>query len=154
MPTKSLTIFGTRHWKKSDMPVEIKNALELIIAKAQPDVVLEEWSVTQIEASGAAAVSGALGIPWRNIGTNDDAELATFGYHRALDFPRSANVGEYGPFDVQEKRERIMRDNIVREMVASQNGVLVVGLAHLHSLSMKLSSDFDLKSFAYHPEIF
>jgi hypothetical protein len=154
MPKKNLTIFGTRHWKKSKMPIEIKNALELIIADVQPDVILEEWSLTQPEASGAATVSGALGIPWRSIGTTDDAEFATFGNHRALDFPSSANIGEYGPFDVQEKRERVMRDNIVREMAASQNGVLVVGLAHLHSLSMKLSSDFDLKSFAYHPEIF
>jgi hypothetical protein len=154
MPKKKLVIFGTRHWKKRDMPIEIKNALELIIAEVQPEVVLEEWTVTQPEESGAAAVSDSLGIPWRSIGTTDDAEFATFGYHRALDFPSSANIGEYGPFDVQEKRERIMRDNIVREMAASQKGVLVIGLAHLHSLSLKLANDFDVKSYAYHPEIF
>jgi hypothetical protein len=154
MPKKSLTIFGTRHWKKSDMPIEIKNALGLIIADVQPDVVLEEWSLTQPEASGAAAVSDSLGIPSRSIGTPNEPGLATFGFERALDFPSSANIAQYGPFDAQEKRERIMWDNIVREMATSRSGVVVIGLAHLHSLSFKLSNDFDVKSFAYHPEVF
>ena len=154
MPKKKLVIFGTRHWKKSDMPIEIKNALELIVAKVKPGIVLEEWSMTQLEASGAATVSDSLGIPWRSIGTPNEPGLATFGFERALDFPNSANIAQYGPFDVQEKRERIMRDNIVQEMAGSQNGLLVIGLAHLHSLSCKLSNDFEVKSHAYHPEIF
>ena len=76
------------------MPIEIKDALELILADVQPEVVLEEWSVTQLEESGAAAVSDSLGIPWRSIGTTDDAEFATFGFERALDFPSSGNIGE------------------------------------------------------------
>ena len=136
------------------MPSEIKNAVELILAQIQPDVILEEWSVTQIEISGVQAVSDAAGIPWRSIGTANHPDFQTFGYERALDFPASANIGEYGPYDVQERRELIMRDNIVREMAGRQSGVLVIGLAHLHSLSLKLSMDFDVKSFAYHPEIF
>ena len=64
MVKKKLVIFGTRHWKKRDMPIEIKDALELILAKVQPEVVLEEWSVTQIEESGRGSSER---LPWNTV---------------------------------------------------------------------------------------
>ena len=69
-------------------------------------------------------------------------------------FPNSTNIAQYDPFHVQEKRELVTLDNIARGMAGSENGGFVIGLAHLFSLSLRRSSDFDLKSFAYHPEIF
>lgn len=45
---------------------------------------------------------------------------------------------EYGPLDVQEKREQKMLQNIDEAMQDHRVGLFVVGLAHLHSMAMKL----------------
>jgi hypothetical protein len=63
MSKTKLVIFGTRHWNKNNIPIEIKTALELIIAEIQPDVVLEEWSVTQVETSGGEAAATSTNSP-------------------------------------------------------------------------------------------
>ncbi len=133
---------------------EIKNALELIIAKTQPEVVLEEWSVTQLEPTGAAAVSEALGKPWRSIGTADESQFGTFGPSSAVDFPTSANINRYGPFDAQERRECAMREKVIREIANFRTGILIFGLAHPHSMSGKLAGDFEVKSYGYGLEPF
>ena len=45
---------------------------------------------------------------------------------------------EYGPLSSQENREHKMLKNIEDAMRNHRVGLFIVGLAHLHSMSMKL----------------
>lgn len=150
---KKLTLFGTRHYAATEVPIEIQNALVAIIEKRRPQVVLEEWSEAQKRESAAANLCNAIGLLWKSIGTPATEEFRTYGPSDALDFPSAANIQQYGPILVQEKRERAMTENIVRSMASFDLAVLVIGLAHLHSMYSKLSNDFDVEGFAFGPEL-
>lgn len=150
---KKLTLFGTRHYATTEVPAEIRNALEAIIEESRPQIVLEEWSETQTHESVAANLCKTIGLPWKSIGTPPTDEFRTYGFSDALDFPSAANIHRYGPILIQEKRERAMIENIVRSMAPFDVAVLVIGLAHLHSMYSKLSNDFDVEAFAFGPEL-
>jgi hypothetical protein len=152
---KQLVLFGTRHYNALEMPPEIKSALQLVIRKHSPQVLLEEWSETRLDESGAAAVGKLMGVPWKSIGTPPLPEFETYGFSQSLDFPIGQGVVvRYGPVTVQEKRELAMCKNISTAMLDSDIAVVVIGLAHLHSLMVKLSSEFEVKAFAYKLELF
>jgi hypothetical protein len=126
----------------------------VLISKFEPDVALEEWSTTQVEKSGLAAVCGSMTLPWETIGTPPEPKFKTCGHTEAADFPTSANVIQYGPLPTQEMREEAMCENIVLAMASRNVGLVVVGLAHLHSMLAKLSRDFEVKAYAYRLETF
>lgn len=126
----------------------------MLISKFQPDVALEEWSTTQRQKSGLAAVCDSLKVPWENIGTPPEPQFETYGHTAAADFPGSINVVQYGPLETQEKREEAMRESIGRAMSSWNVALVLVGLAHLHSMMLKLSSDFDISGYAYHFGVF
>jgi hypothetical protein len=148
-----LVLFGTRHYDERQFPLEIRAALELIIDTFSPKTVLEEWSGSRPFRSGVATLCQAKNVPWKSIGTPTTAEFETYNHTYALDFPPTANVARHGPIPIQERREDTMRQNIIREMSTFDVGVLVIGLAHLHSMSNKLSDDFDVEAFAYSLEL-
>jgi hypothetical protein len=154
MTRKRLILFGTRHWKTTDIPREIRDSLEVLIREFQPDIALEEWSATQTEKSGLVEVCGSMDLPWESIGTPPEPRYKTCDYRDAADFPNGANVTQYGPLPAQEVREEAMCGNIVRAMSARNVALVVVGLAHLHSMLAKLSKNFDVKGYAYRLEIF
>ncbi len=154
MTQKRLILFGTRHWKITNIPCEIRDSLELLIRKFQPDIALEEWSTTQTEKSGLADVCGSMNLPWDSIGTPPEPRYKTCDYSDAADFPNGANVTQYGPLPTQEMREEAMCGNIVHAMSSRNVALVVVGLAHLHSMLAKLSKDFEVKGYAYGLEIF
>lgn len=151
---KKLTLFGTRHYAATEIPDEIQKVLEFIMDKRRPQVVLEEWSETQNRESAAARLCKTKGLLWESIGTPQHEEFETYGFAYALDFPNSANISRYGPILVQEKRERAMQEHIVRSMSSFDLALVVIGLAHLHSMYVKLSDDFDLEGFAFGRELF
>ena len=150
---KLLILFGTRHYSEKKIPAETKCVLQEIIAKFKPQAVLEEWSITQLEPSGASIVAQEANLPWKNIGTGPLPEFETYGVTHALDFPSSANLPLYGPVEVQEKREVAMCSNITVAMEEYQTAVVVIGLAHLHSMMFKLMGKFKLKGYAYQLEL-
>jgi hypothetical protein len=154
MSHKQLILFGSRHWRMSDIPHEIQESLRVLINKFQPDVALEEWSTTQTEKSGLAAVCDSMTLPWETIGTPPEPKFRTCDHTEAADFPASANVIQYGPLPTQEMREEAMCENIVRAMSSCNVGLVVVGVAHLHSMLAKLSKDFEVKGYAYRLETF
>jgi len=154
MTHKRLILFGTRHWKISDIPREIRTSLEVLIRAFSPDIALEEWSTTQTEKSGLADVCGSMDLPWDSIGTPPEPKFRTYDYAEAADFPKSADVTQYGPLATQEMREEAMCGNIVRAMSSRNVALVVVGVAHLHSMLAKLSKNFEVKGYAYRLEIF
>lgn len=128
--------------------------MELILISHRPKIGLEEWSTTRQDRSGFKSVCDTKGVPWADIGTPATEEYTTHDVTLALDFPGSANIRQHGPFDIQESREELMRSNVISAMSAHDSGVLVVGVAHLHSMSMKLKNDFDLTAWAFAVECF
>lgn len=154
MPKKTLVLFGTRHYRENDIPPEIRNALALIIDQYEPQIVLEEWSESEKRESGASAVCRDKNARWESIGTPASEEFETYNSTSALDFPSAADVFPYGPIINQERREKVMCENIARSMSSYQVGVVVVGLAHLHSMFVKLSNGFEMEGYSYRPEFF
>ena len=150
---KKLILFGTRHYDATNLPESIRNTLNVIITEFTPEVVLEEWSVVRSQ-SGASAVAQGRDVSWKSIGTPPTPELESYGNDEALDHPMSANIQRYGPLNSQEKREKLLSKNIVNAMSAYETGVVVIGLAHLHSMMMRLSSNFDVDGYGFGLELF
>jgi hypothetical protein len=154
MSHKQLILFGTRHWTTSNIPREIRESLKVLIEKFEPDVALEEWSSTQTEKSGLADVCDSMTLPWETIGTPPKPIFKTCDHTEAADFPTSANVIRYGPFPTQEMREEVMCQNVVCAMSSRNAALVVVGVAHLHSMLAKLSKNFEVQGYAYRLETF
>ena len=150
MTKKNLTIFGTRHWQAHEIPPSASEVLKYIVAFVRPDVGLEEWSPAEFKKESAFKAhcdTASPQVPWKNIGTPATAELKTFherlGYH--------PHICEYGPLDVQARREILMCENIHNAMSTFESGMLLIGEAHLHSMAVKLSSEFDVEAYAHFP---
>jgi len=152
--SKRLDVFGTRHYTDKSLPPEIRAAMELILDKHSPTIGLEEWSVTRPVPSGFKTVCEAKGIPWTDIGTPPTKEFTTHDVTLALDYLDGADIRQYGPLDIQEKREHLMQAKIIDAMSSHESAVLVIGVAHLHSMCMKLKGDFEIQAWAFAPEFF
>ena len=144
-----LIILGTRHY--TTLPPYIEDALKLAVDEYSPDVIMEEWSETQTQTSGANLFADGKSILWESIGTPDAPESKTCKCDEALDFfvRGTCKVRQHGPLDAQERRERAMCENIRTLMAARATAVLVLGIAHLHSMMSKLSEDFDVAGYAH-----
>jgi hypothetical protein len=60
------------------------------------------------------------------------------------------SLSEYGPLDKQENRENLMAQNVQQAMTHHDVGIFVVGVAHLHSMSMKLiSAGFNVSVYVW-----
>jgi hypothetical protein len=56
--------------------------------------------------------------------------------------------------DHQENREHAMVEHICTAMAGHHVGILLVGLAHLHSMSQKLlAADFNVTAFDWLPNV-
>ena len=67
---KRLVILGTRHY--TTLPLYIEDALKLAVDEYSPDVILEEWSETQTQKSGANLFADGKNILWENRQTVPD----------------------------------------------------------------------------------
>jgi len=150
---KKLVLFGTRHHDEKRMPAQIRDALSVIIDKCAPQIVLEEWAESRGKSGAAAVCEKTGGLIWKSIGTPATQEFTTYDHTYALDFPSSANTQRYGPIPVQEKREKVMYENITAAMSSMESALVIMGLAHLHSMLVKLSKEFDVKGFAFGLEL-
>ena len=150
---KKLYLLGTRHYLPTNIPADIQSAVNTIIEKCHPQAVLEEWTYSKAHESARANICKPKLLPWRNIGTPDSEEFRTYGETHALDFPTGANIQRYGPILNQIRREDAMRANIVAAMSSFDSAVVGIGVAHLHSMHEKLSSEFDVDAYAFGLEL-
>lgn len=147
---KRLVIFGTRHWQDHEVPDDISQILRFIIESVRPEVGLEEWCPQELNRTSAFKVqcdSVSPQLDWKNIGTPNTVEFRNDGDLLG----NHAYINGYGPLDVQERRESAMCYNIHTVMSAYESGLLVVGEAHIHSMSVKLSLEFDVEPYGYFP---
>jgi hypothetical protein len=148
MVKKKVTLFGTTHCDVTNAPEGLQDAYVFILNEIEPQVVLEEWSTVQKHRSAAAAAADNKNVPWESIGTPAEDRFWTFGPSDALGFPSASGLLQYGPIANQESREVAMCENIQRAMETRETALLVIGLAHLHSMFVKLSPEFDVKGYA------
>jgi hypothetical protein len=61
---------------------------------------------------------------------------------------------EYGPLDVQERREAHLAARIADAMKPYEVGLFVVGLGHLHSMLVKIRvAGFDVRAYSWTGEM-
>jgi hypothetical protein len=137
---------------------ELEERLEYLKSRLAADVVMEEWS-DKLGQSAAKAFAAKLGLHWANIGPPEEEKFRTYtgpinfpGHDGTLQPPdwHAPGIYEYGPFEKQEDREKKMAENIQAVMEGHKTGLLVCGLAHLHSLFGKLiASGFEVLGFSF-----
>ena len=155
---KRVVILGLTHdsqVKGNSKNLELKERMDFLIQKFSPTIIMEEW--TAIRPSFASSLSTDA-IGYKDVGTPaEEPTFRTFRYHQVNHPAHDGMLGscwdapamsEYGPLDKQENREQRMLQNIRREMEEHQVGIFLVGLAHLHSMSMKLQA-FRFRVAAY-----
>jgi hypothetical protein len=120
-------------------------------------IVMEEWH----ENLGETVVkefATKSGLQWANVGTPDEAQFRTYtgpicfpGHNGTLQPDEDApGMYEYGPFENQETREKRMVQNVGAEMENYKSRILVLGLAHMHSVFEKLqASGFKVYGYSY-----
>jgi hypothetical protein len=121
-------------------------------------IVMGEWheNLGETVVREFAAKSG---LHRANIGTPYEEQFRTFrgpicfpGHNGTLQSDEDASeTHEYGPFENQDAREKQMVQNVRTEMTNYESGILVLGLAHMHSVFEKLqSSGFQVYGFSYY----
>jgi hypothetical protein len=123
---KKLILFGTRHYRPTNIPDPIREALNTLFSEFTPQVVLEEWSEILGQSTASVLASGQ-NLTWKSIGTPQTQEFKSYGNDAALDFPQSANIQRYGPLPIHEKREKLMCENVAAAMSAYETAVVVIG---------------------------
>jgi hypothetical protein len=145
---KKVILFATAHYDVTNAPEGLQEAYAFMLDEIEPQVILEEWSTVKKHRSTAAAAADNKNIPWESIGTPAEDRFWTFGPTDALGFPKASGLLRYGPIANQENREIAMCDSIQRAMKTRETALLVIGLAHLHSMFLKLSPEFDIEAYA------
>ncbi len=156
---KRVVLLGTEHscqFAGNSGNAELRVRLEFLKKQFESTLLMEEWS-----EEGDPSFASTLGIPYKNVGTGSEPEYQTNpnsiqypGYDGTLDPDDShPSMAEYGPFDHQENRERAMIEHVCTAMAEHQVGILLIGLAHLHSMSQKLlAADFNVTAFHWLPK--
>ena len=121
-------------------------------------LVMEEWTKSKRSfLEGFARAKTAL--TWEDVGTPAGEEFSTYrcpplnhpGHDGTLPPDQDApSMAEYGPYRQQEKREIQMVENICAKMEQHASGLVVVGVAHLHSLLTKLRNrNFEVVGYVW-----
>ena len=148
--TKRLLVLGTVHGVQEQgnaLSNEFKQVLLGLVADYNIKAILEEW--TYEPRVSVAATLASERLKWKNIGTPNEEIFETWcmplNYHPAKHKEGYLYVSEYGPLEKQNARETFMLSRIKKEMIDTDVGLVLVGLAHLHSMTDKLEvSGFDV----------
>jgi hypothetical protein len=129
-----------------------RGAIELIRNEHGAEVILEEWWFRP-EPSFASTLQDAT-MKWENVGTPDEPRFETstacLNYHPPTYDPTKPSPREYGPLVAQELREAYMVGRINQCMNSYKVGLFIVGLAHLHSMLIKLrAAGFEVKGYSW-----
>lgn len=155
MSSKQLIALGTYHQVQHNghaLNAKFATVISTIIENYDVQVVLEEWWYLP-ERSFASTLATA-DLQWRNVGTSDEIRFKTsesaLNNHPPIRGDVKPILQEYGPLNVQELRENYMVDHITFFMEAHTAGMLIVGLAHLHSLLSKLkAAGFEVRGYSW-----
>jgi len=160
LETKRVVVLGTVHeLQKSGHKknAELESRLRFLIEKFAVTKLLEEWAGNQAPSFASEFAKDLLA--YKDVGTPPETMFQTFccaqTNHPCHDGTLSPCDGapamnEYGPLEKQENREQRMIQTIQREMEGHDVGLFVVGLAHLHSMSLKLKqANFNVTAYAW-----
>jgi len=126
---------------------EFKRRLSFLVESYGATTILEEWAYDRPESF--ASVFAKDRMAYRDVGTPPEPQFKTFvnapiiypGHDGTLGpCPDAPSMMEYGPLSSQENREQQMLRNIEDSMPNHRVGIFILGLAHLHSISMKLQA--------------
>jgi hypothetical protein len=165
---KNVVMLATIHQYQmsgNDASLELGECLDYLRSefKVQKAVdfqtAMEEWS-EELGETVVREFATESGLHWANVGTPDEPQFRTYapfgavkhpGHNGTLRWdPHAPPIDEYGPFEKQEAREKRMVQNVRAEMENYESGILVLGLAHMHSVFEKLeSSGFKVYGYKY-----
>lgn len=156
MSPKEIIALGTYHDVQLDghpLNSKLAGVISLICEHYSVQVILEEWSHIPEEVSFASTLAKA-NLPWRNVGTPNEAHFVTtvggLNCHPPTYDPRKPVLYEYPPLNVQELRENYMVERARALMESYQTGLFIMGLAHLHSMLAKFKSiGFDVRGYSW-----
>src|SRR5690242_1524719 len=145
---KRIAVLGTFHEAQENgnfQNSEFRKRLAYLTDKFSVTIVLEEWSQNRPPSFTSLWAKERL-LPCEDVGTPSEEPFRTFegrvnhpGHDGTLPADEDApSLSEYGPLDNQENRETLMVQNIQAKMESHRVGLFVVGVAHVHSMSMKL----------------
>lgn len=124
---------------------EFGRRLAFLADRYGASTVLEEWANDRSPSFASAFATGR--FDYRDVGTSGQSQFETFTNAPITHPGHNGTLGpcedappmlEYGPLTVQEHREQQMTRNIEDAMLNHRVGIFIVGLAHLHSMAMKL----------------
>jgi hypothetical protein len=131
-------------------------AIQLVRNEHPFEIMMEEWRPTP-EPSFASTLQSST-LKWENVGTPDEPQFKTWS--RGLnchppDYDSSSpRMPEYGPLEVQERREAYMATRISESMKPYRTGLFIVGLGHLHSMLARVRiAGFDVKGYSWTGEL-
>jgi hypothetical protein len=127
---------------------EFKARLSFLADSYAATTILEEWAYDRPQSFASVFAKGQM--DYQDVGTPPEPRFKTFanapiiypGHDGTLGpCPDAPQMMEYGPLSSQENREQQMLKNIESGMQRHRVGLFIVGLAHLHSMSMKLQAE-------------
>jgi hypothetical protein len=129
-------------------------ALKTIIEKYGVRTILEEWWPSPQPSFASTLATPA--FEWVNIGTPEEPQSETtiecLNCHPPSD-PTKPILREYGPLAAQELREDHMVQKIRSAMQPFEAGLLIIGLAQLHSMLIRLSrAGFAVRGYSWMEE--
>ena len=146
---KILTIGTTRQIQEGDYEntEKFKRVLAYLSIHFGVQIIMEEWTSLKGDTV-AKRLAAERKIDWRNIVTPSTAEMKTAA--RLVDIWQGSMIfiSRYGPVDAQTRRECSMLEEIRTAMNGKEIGLLILGWAHLHSLSERLvRAGFEVEPF-------
>lgn len=148
LESRRLVLFGVAHTLQDvghAQNDEFKRRLSFLADSYDATTILEEW--TEDRPASLSSVFAKGRMDYRNVGTPPESQFKTFANAPIIYPGHDGTLGpchdappmmEYGPLDSQENRELQMLKNIKDAMQNHHVGLFIVGVAHLHSMSMKL----------------
>jgi hypothetical protein len=126
---------------------EFQRRLSFLVESYGATTILEEWAYDRPASFASAFAKDRMA--YRDVGTSPEPQFKTFvnapiiypGHDGTLGpCPAAPPMMEYGPLNSQEHREQRMLENIEDAMQNHRVGIFILGLAHLHSMSVKLQA--------------
>jgi hypothetical protein len=156
-----VVVFGTVHkfqmMGDKNNP-ELEKRLSFLINKFSVTTLMEEWTESQPPSYLNELAMKRL-LPYKNVAPPPEGKFRSYENHDVRHPSHEGALGpcddapamsEYGPIENHENRERQMIRNVRSQMENHKVGLVVVGLAHLHSVSIKLGkASFSVSAYSW-----
>jgi hypothetical protein len=154
MPAKKITALGTYHQVQNNghaLNPKLASVISLLRENHPIQIILEEWWDGQ---QSFAATLATANLQWKNVGTPQEPRFETsssgLNCYPPTHDPKKPMLQEYGPLNAQELREDYMVERIKTFMEPYDAGLFIVGLAHLHSILLRLKAvGFEVRGYSW-----